>query len=136
MIRFGLILLEADALTLHRNEVDSMEYSRTTDDAFGAPETTQEVFPEGEENPSHSGVLSNFADAVQGTEPLLANAREGLKSVELANAMVYSAWTNSPVKLPLDSAAYESALTEKIATSPPRTRNIREVTVDIDKSYS
>jgi len=131
----GLILLEADVLTVQRNEVDSREYSRTTNNAFGTPETTQEVFPAGEENTSHSGVLCNFADAINGKAALLAEAGEGLASVELANAMVYSAWTESPVKLPLDSAAYESALNEKIATSPPRTRNVREATIDIGKSY-
>jgi len=132
----GLILLEADTLTVQRNQVDSREYLRTTDNAFGTPETTQEVFPAGEENPSHSGVLSNFVDAVQGTATLLTDAREGLKSVELANAMVYSAWTNKPVKLPLNSAAYESALMQNIAASPPRKRVIREATVDLDKSWS
>ena len=104
--------------------------------AFGTPETTQEVFPAGEDNPSHSGVLSNFADAVQGKAALLTDAKEGLKSVELANAMAYSAWTESPVILPLDSAAYELALDEKIATSPPRTRTVRDATVDMGKSYS
>jgi len=132
----GLILLESDTLTVQRNEISSREFSRTTDNAFGIPETTQEVFPAGEENPSHSVVLSNFADAVEGTATLLTDAREGLESVELANAMVYSAWTNSPVTLPLDSAAYEAALLAKIAASPPRKRNIREAIVDLDKSWS
>jgi hypothetical protein len=121
---------------VQRNEIDSREYSRTTDNAFGTPETTQETFSAGEEFPSHAGVLSNFADAVQGNAELLIDAREGLNSVELANAMVYSAWTNSPVKLPLDSAAYEAALLAKIAASPPRKRDIREAIVDLDKSYS
>lgn len=132
----GLILLEGDTLTVRRNTVDAAEYSRTTDDAFGAPETTEEIFPAGEENPSHSGVLCNFVDAIHGKAPLLANAREGLKSVELANAMVYSAWTNGSVKMPLDSEAYESALMQTIETSPPRQRVIREAKVDLDKSWS
>ena len=77
-----------------------------------------------------------MADAVQGKAALLTDAREGLKSVELANAMVYSAWKNSPVHLPLDSAKYESALNEKIATSPPRARTVRGATIDMEKSYS
>jgi predicted dehydrogenase len=135
----GLIVLEDDALTVQRNEVDSREFLRTTDDAFGIPETTQEVFPAGEENPAHSGVLCNFVEAVQGKATLLAEATEGLKSVELANAMVYSAWTNAPVILPLDSAAYEAALLEQIAASLPRSREVREVrevTVDMDQSFS
>jgi len=132
----GLILLEADTLTVQRNAVDSNEFSRTSKNAFGTPDTTQEVFPAGEDNLSHSGVLSNFADAAQGKAGLLTDAREGLMSVELANAMVYSAWTERPVILPLDSAAYESALKEKIATSTPRDRIIREATIDMEESYS
>ena len=120
----GLVVLESDTLTVRRNEVDSREYSRTTDNAFGTPETTQQVFPAGEEFPSHSGVVSNFADAVQGNAELLADGREGLNSVELANAMLYSTWTDGPVELPLDSTAYETALSQKIATSPPRDRHV------------
>ena len=73
---------------------------------------------------------------MQGKAALLIDAPEGLHSVELANAMVYSAWTDSPVELPLDSAAYEAALREKIATSPRRERKVREATVDLDKSWS
>jgi len=132
----GLALLEDNTLTVRRNTIDAREYSRTTDDAFGAPETTEEVFPSGEESSAHAGVMSNFVDAVQGKAELLASAREGLNAVELANAMLYSAWTNHPVRLPLDSAAYEAALQEKIATSPPRKRVVREATVDLDKSWS
>jgi len=132
----GLAVLEDDTLTVRHNAIDARDYSRTTDDAFGAPETTEEVFPSGEESSAHAGVLSNFVDAVQGKAGLLASAREGLNAVELANAMVYSAWTKHPVGLPLDSAAYEAALQEKIATSPPRKRVVRETTVDLDKSWS
>jgi predicted dehydrogenase len=132
----GLIVLEDDALTVQRNDVDSKDYLQTTDDAFGSPGTSQEVFPAGEENPAHAGILSNFVDAIEGKAALFAAASGGLAAVELANAMVYSAWTNAPVKLPLDSAAYEAALMKKIATSPPRSRKVREVTVDMDQSFS
>ena len=82
------------------------------------------------------GVVNNFVEAVNGEAPLLADAAEGLHSVELANAMVYSAWTQARVTLPLDSAAYEAALEEKIATSPPRKRKVREVVLDLESSYS
>jgi len=132
----GLIILEDDVLTLRRNEVDSKEYLETTDNAFGSPRTTQKIFPAGEENPAHAGVLSNFVDAIEGKAALLVKAAEGLNAVELANAMVYSAWIESPVELPLDGAAYDEALQEKIATSPPRTRKIRDVNVDMDQSFS
>jgi len=131
----GLIVLEGDTLTVHRNPVDTREYSQSTNNAFGAPETMQEIYPAGETNPAHAGVLNDFVEAVTGKAKLPIEASEGLNSVELANAMVYSAWIDGPVDLPLDSAAYESALSEKIAASPPRTRKVRDVIADIDASW-
>ena len=132
----GLAVLESGVLTVWRNEVDAREYSESTNNAFGSPPCDKEVYPEEGEFTSHVGVVNNFVEAVNGEAPLLADAAEGLHSVELANAMVYSAWTQAPVTLPLDSAAYEAALEEKIATSPPRKRKVREVVLDLESSYS
>ena len=132
----GLVVLENDTLTVRRNDVDVREYSRTTDNAFGAPMVREEICRGGEENPSHAGVLSNFVDAVKGRAELIAEASEGLKSVELANAMVYSTWTDGSVGLPLDSAAYQGALEKVIASSKPRVRVIRKAKVDMNASYS
>jgi len=132
----GLILLENDILRLSSNKTDSLDYCRTTHNAFGTPEVSTEEHQLSEDNPSHSGVLANFADAVLDGSPLLADAAEGLKSVELANAMVYSGWKNQPVTLPLDAHAYQAALEEVIAASKPRDRVIKEAQVDMQKSYS
>jgi predicted dehydrogenase len=132
----ALVLLENDVLRLSANSSDSREYSRSTDNAFGMPEVRIEEYPLTEENPSHSGVLTDFVNAVLDGTPLLADASEGLKSVELANAMVYSEWTQEAVTLPLDSAAYQAALEQAIATSTPRDRVIREAHIDMEKSYS
>lgn len=132
----GLVVLEDNKLRLRRNSVDSREYLKTSDNAFGAPETEEEIFGDEEPYPSHAGVLSNFAEAVQGTAELMVEAEEGLNSVELANAMVFSTWEDRVVTLPLDSAAYEAALQGKIASSPPRERTIRAAKVDMSKSYS
>jgi predicted dehydrogenase len=132
----ALVVLENEVLQLRRNEVDIREYSRTTDNAFGMPSVKVEEYPMTEANPSHAGVLSNFVEAILEGAPLLAEASEGLKSVELANAMVYSQWTNGDVSLPLDAAAYEAALEQAIARSQPRQRVIKEAHVDMQKSYS
>ena len=132
----GLAVLESGVLTVWRNEIDAREYSESTDNAFGSPPANREVLPDGGEFTSHAGVINNFVEAVNGEAPLLADAAEGLHSVELANAMVYSAWTQARVTLPLDSAAYEAALAEKIAASLPRKRKVREVVLDLEKSYS
>lgn len=131
----GLIVLEDDILRVRLNTVDAREYSRTAGEAFGSPETCDTIYPGGGENPSHLGVLRNFVGAALGREALCTDAAEGLPSVELANAMVYSTWKDEAVALPVDSAAYQAALARVIATTPPRVRTIRKAVVDMSKSY-
>jgi hypothetical protein len=48
---------------------------------------------------------------------LLAPGEEGIRSVELANALLYSSLTDRTVELPLDGAAYEKKLQELVASS-------------------
>jgi predicted dehydrogenase len=67
----------------------------------------------------HAGILRNFADAILHGAPLIAPAEEGIHSVELANAMLYSTFTGKTVELPLDGAAYERHLQELISRSAP-----------------
>ena len=56
-------------------------------------------------------------DAILDGTPLIARAEEGIKAVELANAMIYSSVKKQTVTLPLDSDAYEALLKGFIATS-------------------
>jgi hypothetical protein len=132
----ALAVLENDVLRLSTNESDAGEYSRSAGNAFGMPKVTVQEFPLTEANPSHAGVLTNFIEAILDGAPLLAEAAEGLKSVELANAMVYSEWKQEAVTLPLDATAYEAALQQAIANSQPRHRVVKAAQVDMNKSYS
>jgi hypothetical protein len=72
--------------------------------------------PEGR-GEQHVGILKNFTNAILDGEALIAPATEGIHSVELANAMLYSAFEETSVKLPLDAAAYAAVLKKKIAES-------------------
>ena len=65
----------------------------------------------------HIGILKNFAEAILEGKPLIAPAAEGMRSVELANAMLLSSFDDRMIELPLDGAAYEKALKQKIAGS-------------------
>jgi predicted dehydrogenase len=132
----GLVILENERLLLAENERDAADYSRSTDNAFGAPGATVRELECESGNPSHAGVLANFIEAILDGAPLLADAPEGLKSVELANAMLYSTWKNETVALPLDPAAYQAALDHAAAVAPPRRRIIRAAKVDMAKSFS
>ena len=55
----------------------------------------------------HAILMQNFVNAILDGEPLIAPGEEGIHSVELANAMVYSSLLGQPVELPMDGAAWE-----------------------------
>jgi hypothetical protein len=62
-------------------------------------------------------VKQNFVNAILDGATLVAPGREGIHSVELANAMLYSSLTGKTVELPLNSQAYEKMLKKLIRES-------------------
>ena len=83
----------------------------------------------------HNGILKNFVDAVLDKTPLLAPAAEGIHSVELANAMLFSTFTGETVTMPLDGAAYERKLQELIAGSKKKMAVVEGPATDFSKSF-
>ena len=113
----GRIVVEDGKITWKRNVVGQGEFLRTTDKMFGAPETWTIDIPAKDNGPQHVGILQNFVDAVLTGSPLVAPAEEGIKSVELANSMLYSSLKGKTVELPLDPAAFERTLKGLIKNS-------------------
>ncbi len=113
----GRLVYENDALTYTRNEILMGEFSRTSDEHFATPSTTEQKFTFPNHGGQHVEVLQNFVDAILDGKPLIAPAREGIHSVELANAILLSSAQNTSITLPLDAGAYERYLKENIANS-------------------
>jgi hypothetical protein len=66
----------------------------------------------------------------------LVPAREGIHSVELANAILYSSLTAKPVSLPLDGQAYERRLKGLIRESTFRkSPGKKGVKVELEQSF-
>ena len=55
----------------------------------------------------HAIMMQNFVNAILDGEPLVAPGEEGVNSVELANAMVYSSLLDQTVELPMEGGAWE-----------------------------
>jgi len=121
----GRVVLEDGKILWKRNEVATTAFSRTSDSGYLTPPTWNIEIPVAGNGEQHNGVLRNFVDAVLDGAPLLAPAAEGLRSVELANAMLMSAFLNQTIELPLDAAAYEKLLQEKIAHSKGSEKLVR-----------
>jgi predicted dehydrogenase len=116
----GSLVLENEKLTLTRNEVDMIEFSKTSKEGFIKPPSRKEEIPLGTEAAPHAVLLRNFVEAILDGQPLIAPGAEGIHSLELANAVVYSSLQNETVSLPLDGAVWEKKLNELIGQSAVR----------------
>lgn len=134
----GKLVYEDDKITYVRNEIPMGEFSRTTRESFARPATWDIVVPAAGHGGQHNEVLQNFTNAILDGEILVAPAPEGIHSVELANAMLLSAWTAKPVSLPIDGKKYERLLKGKIAESAKKGKRKKVVAaspVDFSKSF-
>ncbi len=113
----GRVVVEDGRLLWTRNKVGMSEFCRTTPAVWSKPESHEVLIPVAGHGPQHNGVLANFADAVLDGAALIAPATDGIRSVELANAMIWSGWTGQTAQLPLDGVAYEARLKRAIAES-------------------
>src|SRR5690606_4307849 len=61
----------------------------------------------------HVAVLENFAANILDGTPLIAPGSDGIKGVELANAMHLSSWLNKEVTLPINENLYLEELNKR-----------------------
>lgn len=113
----GKVVVEAGKVTWTRNVVSQTEFLKTSQQAFARPDVWTIDIPCNGSGGQHLEILQNFTDAILDGKPLVAPAEEGINSVELATAMLYSSFTGKTVDLPLDAAAYERHLKKLIKSS-------------------
>jgi len=131
----GRAILENGKLTFDRTTEPVQLYSDTTPNLFPNLQTWKCEIPTGNQHPNHVKIVQNFVDTILDGTPLIAPGEEGLNSIELANAMIFSAWENRPISLPLDGAAYEAKLKEKIEASTHRKVVEERTAEDMAASY-
>jgi predicted dehydrogenase len=132
----GRIVLERDKLVFTRNESDMIQFSKSAKTGFGRPEVWNAELPfENAANP-HALLMQNFVNAILEREPLIAPGEEGIHSVELANAILYSSLLGQTVRIPMNSAAYEEKLKELIAHSKVEKKSVESVATDFAKSFN
>lgn len=76
-----------------------------TEETFECPENWDQ---------QHIDVLINFTNAIAKGEELIAPGAEGIKAVEIANAMFLSDWLGHAVTIPVDDELFYEKLQEKV----------------------
>ena len=132
----GQLVCEQGRLMLSRTSVSVGSFLREYPGGYGKPDVSvQEIAPQ-EENPMHAGVIRAFARHMLYGEPMIADGREGLASLMLANAMLLSSFTGETIALPMDEAndaRYAQMLADRAANS--RKRAFRPIEMDLGKSF-
>ena len=113
----GKLVVENQKISFTRNETSMLEFSKASKAGFAKPDVWNIDVPYDTAAGQHHLLTQNFVDAILDGAPLIAPGAEGIRSVELANAILYSSLENRTIDMPLDSAAYEAKLKQLIADS-------------------
>lgn len=133
----GRVVLENGKLEFLRNEMAVSEFCRTSDSRFGVPARWECMIPcECVNSHMHRDIIENFGSAILRDTPLTANAAEGIRGLELGNAMLLSALEHRLVALPLDGEALAQHFERLIATSRYRKKSVRTTQDDFSASFN
>lgn len=113
----GKLLMESGKLTFWRTRENVAEFTKTSQRSFATPECWKCDIPAGGKSPEHLGVMRNWTNAIRKGEPLMSPGEEGIRSLEISNAMLLSTWIDDWVDLPIDDDLFFEKLNERINTS-------------------
>lgn len=123
----GKLVLENSVLKWWRLQEPEREFCFRSAESFAHIPCDYEEFRPTEPETSHAGILQNWANAIRHGEPLISPGRDAINELTLSNAAYLSQWTgNAPVRLPMDTAAFDRLLAEHadasvLSASPERT---------------
>ena len=106
------ILLDRAKLIAEHGKLQLFEFESTIDEFTynaGPPGLLKAVSVDPEtdgKDTEHVGVVNAFAAAILRGEPLVADGKEGIREISLANAMYLSDWLDRAVELPIDEDVY------------------------------
>ncbi|MDD3153671.1 MAG: hypothetical protein PHS41_02295, partial [Victivallaceae bacterium] len=133
----GRLVLEDNKLSYRRNEMPMDEFCKTSKTGFGRPELWNVDIPVGDGSVQHRHIIENFCNAILNGEKLLAPMEEGVRGLELGNAMLLAGLTGEVIELPMDAERYHKFLMDKAATSryPKKVVHNSAASSDFNKSF-
>jgi len=113
----GKLQLREGGFALQKFDPPAKEYSVTTDSMWGSPriEHVEVELPETEAG--HHVIMRNFARAILYGEELIAPGADGMKSLEVANAIYLSSYGGGWVDIPVDREAFHELMESLRKTS-------------------
>ena len=128
----GKLVCEDGQVRIWRLKENEREICFASDDPWYRGEPEVSVAETDGENPQHAGVINAFAAHLLRGEKLAAEAEDGLRALQLSNAIHLSGWTGQRVEIPVPPEAFDRELEKRIAGSTVRKN--RDITYETDHS--
>lgn len=113
----GNLIVEGGSIRFLRNRIPEREFNKSNKKPFGQPEFWECNIPVKETVAIHAEITRNFSNAIISNEKLIAPGVEGIRELEISNAIHLSAWTESSVTLPIDHEKFYAMLKERVNQS-------------------
>ena len=131
----GKVVMEEGRITFWRNRTPADVFNREWKGGFGSPETWKCEIPFRAGGEEHRGITRDWVRAILEGTPLIAPGVEGIRGVELANAMLLSAWQDDWVDIPVDEALYYEKLQERVRSSTVRKKDTGGATLSVEGTF-
>ena len=128
----GRLVTDGRGVEFLRNTTPTREFCANSPERFSTPGTARYDITPAKMDEGHHLIVQNFVDAILDGTPLIAPAEEGIRGLELGNAMLMSGVTKKPVNLPTDREAYDQMLQGLIANST----FVKPQTQQVSKSFA
>ena len=128
----GKIVCEDDQVKVWRLGTSEREICFESDNPWYREDAGMILLDTDGENPQHAGVINAFAAHLLRGEPMIAEAGDGLRALELSNAIHLSGWTGQRVEIPVSREEFDRELDKRIAGSRIRTGS--DITYETDHS--
>lgn len=108
----GLLVLDGKSLRFYELEMPLSEHLVSDTGPFTSPKGQWRDIETDGKGQSHMDVTRAFCRAVRAGDAslMIADGRQGIAALELANAILLAGFTHQEVKLPLDRAAFDAML--------------------------
>ena len=108
----GLLTLDDQGLRFYQLEEPLSQHLATSDERFGKPKGEWKTIEHDQNGQNHADVTRAFCRAVRANDAslLIADGRDGIQALELANAILTAGYTRRETQLPLDRAAFDAIL--------------------------
>jgi len=113
----GKMVCENGEVRVWELDNSEREICFTSDDPWYRARTREYVLETDGKNPQHAGVTNAFAAHLLRGEPLVAEAEDGVRALELSNAIHLSGWTRERLEIPVSRERFDSELDRRIAGS-------------------